>query len=84
MKIVKGTLNETVYNQPKNGSLSSDSLSNGPLSIQRDSFHGAGQVAFINDDIGIHRMTNPDQNDFAVSLHCESTSQMYAHLLIID
>lgn len=61
MKIVKGTLNETVF----------DASSPGPMPVTKDSYYRAGQVAFINDDIGVHRMRNPDQQDYAVSLHCK-------------
>lgn len=64
MKIVKGTLNETVFG----------TSTSGPMPVARDSLHHAGKVAFISDDIGVHRMRNPNQQDYAVSLHCMSRS----------
>jgi cysteine dioxygenase len=67
MKVLAGTLQETVYEIPDQGSSCP-----GPLEIKSDSRHTMNDVAYISDDIGLHRVYNPSSDQVAVSLHCES------------
>ncbi|KAJ5120436.1 Cysteine dioxygenase type I [Penicillium bovifimosum] len=62
MKILAGTLQETVYRIPEGDD-------RGPLEIKSDTRHGMNDVAYISDDIGLHRVHNPSSDQIAVSLH---------------
>ncbi|KAJ5312279.1 hypothetical protein PENANT_c011G09520 [Penicillium antarcticum] len=64
MKILAGTLQETVYDIPDQGADYP-----GPLEIKSDSRHTMNDVAYISDDIGLHRVYNPSSDQVAVSLH---------------
>ncbi|KAJ5479402.1 hypothetical protein N7530_004911 [Penicillium desertorum] len=64
MKILAGTLQETIYNVPDQ-----DSDLAGPLEIKSDTRHTMNDVAYISDDIGLHRVYNPSSDQVAVSLH---------------
>lgn len=66
MKILAGTLQETIYHVPEQ-----DSNHGGPLEIKSDTRHSMNDVAYISDDIGLHRVYNPSSDQVAVSLHCE-------------
>ena len=71
MKILKGTLEETLYNMPagpSNGMKATDT----PLEVQRKTQYTENQVTYVSDDLGIHQIRNPDPNETAVSLHCKS------------
>lgn len=65
MKILAGTLQETVYRIPDQES------DRGPLEIKSDTQHTMNDVAYISDDIGLHRVYNPSSDQVAVSLHRE-------------
>ncbi|OQE07198.1 hypothetical protein PENVUL_c014G02984 [Penicillium vulpinum] len=64
MKVLAGTLQETIYNVPDQ-----DSDLHGPLEIKSDTRHTMNDVAYISDDIGLHRVHNPSSDHVAVSLH---------------
>lgn len=64
MKILGGNLTETIFDMP-----GSNELSNGPLSIKKETTYSTDQVTYISDKIGLHRMTNPDKDNYAMSLH---------------
>lgn len=66
MKVLAGTLQETIYNVPNQ-----DSDIHGPLEIKSDTRHTMNDVAYISDDIGLHRVHNPSSDQVAVSLHCK-------------
>ncbi|CAI7672357.1 unnamed protein product [Penicillium bialowiezense] len=65
MKILAGTLQETVYRIPDQES------DRGPLEIKSDKRHTMNDVTYISDDIGLHRVYNPSSDQVAVSLHRE-------------
>jgi cysteine dioxygenase len=75
MKILAGTLQETVYDLPDQGSDCP-----GPLDIKSDSRHTMNDVAYISDDIGLHRVYNPSSDQVAVSLHCEFCTEDFEPL----
>lgn len=64
MKILRGNLTETRYAFPRQGH------SQGPLDIISEKPYGENEVAYIADELGLHRMSNKG-SDYAVSLHCK-------------
>jgi len=64
MKILQGSLNETVYEFP-----TSSETSESPLEIKKKTLYKENEVAYICDNIGVHRISNPDTENLAVSLH---------------
>lgn len=63
VKVLKGTLRETLYEWPQEGDNS------GTMKEKRSLDYQAGGVTYMNDQLGLHRMYNPDPNNVAVSLH---------------
>ncbi|ETS82989.1 hypothetical protein PFICI_04865 [Pestalotiopsis fici W106-1] len=64
MKILAGSLTETVYRPCENHA--SDSR---PLEEESARTYGVNEVAYISDQIGLHRVANPSPDHIAVSLH---------------
>ncbi|KAA8649284.1 hypothetical protein EYZ11_007955 [Aspergillus tanneri] len=64
MKILAGQLAETVYETPKNADGKA-----GPLKVKSHRVHQMNEVAYISDEIGLHRVHNPNADQVAVSLH---------------
>ncbi|TQV98838.1 hypothetical protein V2A60_007464 [Cordyceps javanica] len=62
MKILKGNLTETRYEFPQEGEPS------GPLKVITEKTYKENQVAYMADELGLHRVSNRG-SDFAVSLH---------------
>lgn len=67
MKILKGNLTETRYEFPQEGE------SSGPLKVITEKTYKENQVAYMADELGLHRVSNKG-SDFAVSLHRECSS----------
>lgn len=67
MKILKGNLTETRYEFPQEGEPS------GPLKVITEKTYKENQVAYMADELGLHRVSNKG-SDFAVSLHREYSS----------
>lgn len=73
MKILKGKLVETRYDWPErvDGDEHPDHYT--PLSpclkVSKTTELSTGDVAYMADTLGLHRMSNPDPNELAVSLH---------------
>jgi len=77
MKVMDGTLSEKLYDWP-----TSDSDGSSRNNMDTDSFQAmtprvvneykAGEVAYINDTIGLHRVENNSHSERAVSLHLYS------------
>ncbi|KAK8127523.1 cysteine dioxygenase [Apiospora sp. TS-2023a] len=61
MKILRGTLTETRYDFP-------DGDKNNPMQVKSTSHHKENAVAYMADELGVHRISN-EGSDFAVSLH---------------
>lgn len=65
MKILRGSLTETRYEFPEEGSKDSEEMK--VISKKR---YEENQVAYMADELGLHRIAN-EGSDFAVSLHRE-------------
>lgn len=66
MKILKGRLTETRFTRP------TVELNNGascPLKRMEETIYDTNEVTYMSDKLGLHKMSNPDPDDFAVSLH---------------
>jgi cysteine dioxygenase len=65
MKILYGQLTETRYEFPDK---TTSSENHGNMTMISEKVHVENQVAYMNDDLGVHKMWN-DGTDYAVSLH---------------
>jgi len=66
MKVIDGQVQETLYGWPVEG------VENEKIKMLRKNVYGMNQVAYINDNIGLHRVENPSHTNPAVSLHLYS------------
>lgn len=71
MKILQGQLVETLYEWPEEESTAD---ANGhhaehSMTIKKETTLNTGDVAYMSDTLGLHRMSNPSQTEPAVSLH---------------
>jgi hypothetical protein len=64
MKILKGSLVETRYAWPTD--------ENHPLETISTKAYHKNEVTYMSDKLGLHRISNPDPDNYAVSLHCKS------------
>ncbi|KAJ5938817.1 hypothetical protein N7466_001951 [Penicillium verhagenii] len=67
MKILKGTLKETLYSWPDQEKIKHGESA--PPQITRKTTFGENEVTYMSDKLGLHRISNPDPNNFAISLH---------------
>jgi cysteine dioxygenase len=65
LKVLQGSIKETRY--VENDDVSGDG--NGPLRCISDHDHEVGQIAFIEDSMGYHKVGNPSNVEPAVTLH---------------
>lgn len=66
MKVLKGTLKETRFHWP------TTNLNNGearPLEVQKETVYHENEVTYMSDKLGLHKISNPDPDTYAVSLH---------------
>jgi cysteine dioxygenase len=61
MKILKGTLKETRYAFP--------SPEHEKPQVIKETLYGEGMFTYMSDDLGLHKISNPDPDNVAVSLH---------------
>ncbi|KAH7321646.1 RmlC-like cupin domain-containing protein [Rhexocercosporidium sp. MPI-PUGE-AT-0058] len=61
MKVLKGTLKETRFDFPRNNATA-------PQVIKETLYH-QGEVTYMADELGLHKISNPDEKEIAVSLH---------------
>ncbi|RDW70151.1 hypothetical protein BP5796_08548 [Coleophoma crateriformis] len=61
MKILKGALKETRYAFP--------TQTGSALSVIKETTYRENQVVYMSDELGLHKISNPDPNHFAFSLH---------------
>ncbi|KFY82770.1 hypothetical protein V500_10341 [Pseudogymnoascus sp. VKM F-4518 (FW-2643)] len=62
MRILSGTLRETRYATPPSPAAA-------PPTILKETTYSAGQVTYMSDSLGVHKISNPDPERMAVSLH---------------
>ncbi|CEL09126.1 RmlC-like cupin domain-containing protein [Aspergillus pseudodeflectus] len=67
MKILKGTLRETLYTWPDQDKVQHGESS--PPKITKVTTYGENQVTYMSDQLGLHKIHNPDPNNVAISLH---------------
>ncbi|KAJ5551434.1 hypothetical protein N7461_006132 [Penicillium sp. DV-2018c] len=67
MKILKGKLQEDLYSWPHKKQTAGEQAA--PLQLTKQSIYGENDVTYMSDKLGLHRISNPDPDDFAVSLH---------------
>lgn len=65
MKIIQGSLQEVVYQNP--------TLTGNPadMKVKKSTHYKKDEIAYISDDIGLHEVINNDPDDVAISLHRE-------------
>jgi cysteine dioxygenase len=66
MKVLRGTLLETRYSMPKPNAESETPL---PPKVIKNTLYTADEVTYMADDLGLHKISNPNVDDVAVSLH---------------
>ncbi|MCJ1237103.1 Cysteine dioxygenase [Varicellaria rhodocarpa] len=66
-QILKGSLKETLYSWPSEESASNETSA--PLQVKRETVYTENQVTYMSDKLGLHKISNPDPEFFAVSLH---------------
>jgi cysteine dioxygenase len=69
MKILKGELKETRYAWPT-VQLNNDEKR--PLEIERETVYARDEVTYMSDKLGLHKISNLDPDNYAISLHCTS------------
>lgn len=69
MKILKGSLTETRYAWP---TVDLNNSEDHHMQVISEKTYKADQVTYMSDKLGLHRISNPDKENYAVSLHCES------------
>jgi cysteine dioxygenase len=77
MKILKGSLTETRYAWP---TVDLNNSEDRPLQTISEKTYQADQVTYMSDKLGLHRISNPDNENYAVSLHCRC---MYLYIVSI-
>ncbi|OKL60606.1 Cysteine dioxygenase [Talaromyces atroroseus] len=68
MKILKGSLKETLYSWPEKDD-QTPSGQESPLQITKETIYNENQVTYMSDKLGLHRISNMDPNNYAISLH---------------
>lgn len=73
MKVLAGTLVETLYDWPSPGGAgsgaSNTSSCTAPMQVRKITKYLRDEVTYISDKIGLHSVSNPDPRNVAVSLH---------------
>lgn len=67
MKILKGSLKETLFSWPNQSVLNNGEPS--PPNVKKETVYQENQVTYMSDQLGLHKVTNPDPENVAVSLH---------------
>ena len=73
MKILQGSLVETLYEWPEQDEEETGDLSGhreeSTMKIKKETTLNTGDVAYMSDTLGLHRMSNPSSDQLAISLH---------------
>jgi len=81
MKVLHGKLKETLYDWP--GSECTEP-STTPPRIKKETVYGENEVTYMSDEMGIHRIANPEPDNFAISLHCGLRPGQLVHTTCAD
>ena len=68
MKVLKGTLKETRFDFPRNNATAPH--------VIRETVYQQGEVTYMADELGLHKISNPDEKEIAVSLHRECLADL--------
>lgn len=68
LKVLQGQLVETLYEWPEDSSSASTEEPH-TMKVKKTSLLNTGDVAYMSDSLGLHRMSNPSSSELAVSLH---------------
>ncbi len=68
MKILKGSLRETLYKIPTSTSSPTSVSTTAPATTKETVYH-TNEVTYISDQIGLHKIANASNTEMAVSLH---------------
>ena len=68
MKILKGSLRETRFFWP---TVHLNNAQEVPLVVEKETTYRKDQVTYMSDKLGLHKISNPDSTEYAVSLHCK-------------
>lgn len=80
MKILKGSLTETRYAWP---TVDLNNSEDHHMQLISEKTYQADQVTYMSDKLGLHRISNPNKENYAVSLHCKYTALFPAALPLI-
>ncbi|KAF5096178.1 hypothetical protein D0Z03_001669 [Geotrichum reessii] len=69
MKILQGQLVETLYDWPEAADSENQQKQENAMRVIKETTLNTGDVAYMSDTLGLHRMANPDSTVPAVSLH---------------
>ncbi|PVH78594.1 cysteine dioxygenase type I [Cadophora sp. DSE1049] len=61
MKVLKGKLKETRFDFPRNNATAPQ--------IIKETIYRQGEVTYMADELGLHKISNPDEREIAVSVH---------------
>ncbi|CAI7571890.1 unnamed protein product [Penicillium palitans] len=77
MKVLKGKLQEDLYSWPDQEQIENGQIS--PPQLTKQTTYGENQVTYMSDKLGLHRISNPDQDNFAISLHLYTPPNAAVH-----
>lgn len=77
MKVLYGCLSETLYAWPDQKLVKYGTPA--PPVIRKETTYRRNEVTYISDEIGLHRISNPDPENIAVSLHRELSCPFLGH-----
>jgi cysteine dioxygenase len=75
MKVLKGSLKESRYLSPTSPGAA--------LGVIKEKVYKEGQVTYMADKLGLHKISNTDPENVAVSLHCGCTPFRLLGVLLI-
>ncbi|KAJ5163454.1 uncharacterized protein N7500_005284 [Penicillium coprophilum] len=77
MKVLKGRLQEDLYSWPDQEQIENGQIS--PPQLTKQTTYGENQVTYMSDKLGLHRISNPDHDNFAISLHLYTPPNAAVH-----
>jgi len=67
MKVLHGSLKETLYDLPKGEDMHGKPKA--PLCPKKETIYHENEVTYMSDNLGVHKISNPDPYGYAISLH---------------